>query len=196
MSVSSQNLSQSAFEQAPDEGSNRPIWLVPALHWMMAALIITAFVIGKNMEDLPRDQRLLVMGWHILVGLSVLGLFLPRIIAVIANSRIATAKTGRVQDKANFAAWIMQGILYVLMLAIPLTGLTAMTTIGRNFPVLGLFSLPNFANNHQLHEVMEGIHGTMATVMIILAGLHGVAALWHHFVLKDDVLRRYLPGKG
>ncbi|OSQ38814.1 cytochrome b [Thalassospira mesophila] len=195
MSVSLQNLSASASDQPDTAMSGRPHWLVPALHWAMAALIIAVFIVGKVMEDLPRDQRLPVMGWHILIGLSVLVLFLPRMIAVFVNARQKRAQPPENAIKTNLAARIMQGVLYFLMLAIPLAGLTAMTTIGHNFPVLGLFSLPNFADNHELHELAENIHGTMATVLIILAGLHALAALWHHFVVKDDVLRRYLPGR-
>ncbi|WP_085592710.1 cytochrome b [Thalassospira sp. MCCC 1A01428] len=195
MSVPSQNLSVSASRIVDPEGMNCPHWVVPVLHWGMAVLIVAVFIVGKIMEDLPREQRLPVMGWHILFGLSVLILFLPRIIAVLANVRRQHAISPENIVKTNLAARIMQGVLYFLMLAVPLAGLTAMTTIGRNFSVLGLFSLPNFTANHELHELAENVHGTMATILIILAGAHAGAALWHHFVVKDNVLRRYLPGR-
>jgi cytochrome b561 len=104
MSVPSQNLSASASRIVDPEGMNRPHWLVPVLHWGMAVLIVAVFIVGKIMEDLPREQRLPVMGWHILFGLAVLILFLPRIIAVLANVRRQHAASPENIVKTNLAA--------------------------------------------------------------------------------------------
>ncbi|MFH1805664.1 MAG: cytochrome b [Pseudomonadota bacterium] len=170
----------------------RPHWSVLLFHWTMAALILATFIIGQVMEDMPRAERLPVMGWHVLAGLAVLALFLPRILAV---KRDKSGTRTRPSGWTGKIAALMHGLLYLAMLILPLSGLMAVMTSGRNFPVIGLFSLPTFGDIEWLHDLAEDIHETLIPVLVVLVILHVVAALWHHFVVRDEVLARYLPGR-
>ena len=170
--------------------SRWPHWSVPAFHWIMAVLMVAAFTIGQIMEDTPRDQRLEIMGYHALVGISVLVLFFPRIWAVARLSRPHETDDPRI---IRILARVAHGILYLVMVGLPITGLIAMTTIGRNFPVAGLFELPDFGRIEWLHEAAEDVHEFFVPVLVILVVLHVVSALWHHVIRHDDVLARYVP---
>ena len=170
--------------------SRWPHWSVPALHWIMALLMAAAFGIGQVMEEVPRAERAEIMGYHALVGISVLVLFLPRILAVLHLSPPA------VQDDpllVKIMARIAHGVLYLAMIAMPVTGLLAVMTSGRNFPVAGLFSLPDLGRIEWLHEGAEEIHEFFVPVLVTLVVLHVIAAIWHHYIRHDDVLARYVP---
>jgi cytochrome b561 len=57
-----------------------------------------------------------------------------------------------------------------------------------------MFTIPApFAADRAFAEQVQGIHGLLADAIIILAAFHGAAALWHHFIRQDGVLRRMLP---
>jgi cytochrome b561 len=85
-------------------------------------------------------------------------------------------------------------LLYALLLAIPLTGW--MMSSARGFPVswFGFLQLPDFVpKDKALYEALVSTHETLAWTLAAIVALHVGAALKHHFMLKDDVLRRMLP---
>ncbi|MBO9509702.1 cytochrome b [Thalassospira sp. A3_1] len=170
--------------------SRWPHWSVPVLHWIMVLLIIGAFVIGQVMEDFPRSERGAIMGYHALLGLSVLVLFLPRIWAILRQSPVAVGDDPRI---VKMMARIAHGLLYLVMIAMPVTGLLAVMTSGRSFSVAGLFSLPDLGRIEWLHEGGEEIHEFFVPVLVSLVVLHVIAAIWHHFIRHDEVLARYVP---
>ena len=84
---------------------------------------------------------------------------------------------------------------YALLFAMPLSGLVM--SAAANYPVsyFGLFTLPDLvAPDEGLKHLMEEVHETLFLCLVALASLHVAAALKHHFVDHDDVLRRMLPG--
>ena len=85
-------------------------------------------------------------------------------------------------------------LLYVLLFAVPLSGW--LMSSARGFPVswFGFFQLPDLVpKNKVLYQALLTTHGILAWTLGIVATVHLLAALKHHFVLKDDVLRRMLP---
>ena len=88
----------------------------------------------------------------------------------------------------------MHHLLYALMLVIPLIGIVAYVWHGRVFDY-GLFQL-NFgvAMNRGVFHPAEFVHQWLAYALFGLAGLHAAAALYHHFVRRDGILMRMLPG--
>lgn len=170
--------------------SRWPHWSVPVLHWVMALLMVAAFAIGQIMEDFPRAERAEIMGYHALVGISVLVLFLPRVLAVLRLSSPAIRDDSRLVE---ISARVGHGLLYLVMIAMPVTGLLAVMTSGRNFSVAGLFSLPDLGRSEWLHEGAEEVHEFFVPILVTLVVLHVIAALWHHFIRHDDVLARYVP---
>jgi cytochrome b561 len=91
-------------------------------------------------------------------------------------------------------ARLTHALLYVLLFAVPLSGW--LMSSARGFPVswFGFLQLPDLVpKNKALYEALLTTHGILAWTLGVVATVHLVAALKHHFVLKDDVLRRMLP---
>lgn len=165
-----------------------------ALHWTIALLIIFMLGLGLWMGDLPMGvQKLQAVTLHKSIGITVLVLMLCRVVwHLVFSHRPREADTLKPIDKAAAAA--MHYTLYVLALAIPLAGWAMSSAKGRSVSVFGLFTLPDIApKNNDLGELLETCHNTMAYILIALVSLHVLAALKHHFVEKDTVLKRMLP---
>jgi cytochrome b561 len=84
--------------------------------------------------------------------------------------------------------------LYVLLATTVILGVANAWVRGNN--IFGLFSLPSFApGDKALRGQIEDLHSWSANTLVILAGIHALAGLWHHYILKDGVLRRMLPAR-
>jgi cytochrome b561 len=114
-----------------------------------------------------------------------------RILWKFANKGLPTPAGTGLLKKAAAAG---HGLLYLLILLQPISG-WAMSSAA-NFPVtfFGWFQFPAIVStNHALHESLADVHEALFYVLVTVAALHVVAALYHHFILKDDVLRRMSP---
>ncbi len=167
------------------------------LHWAIVILIVALWLLHEGAENAGEDtpQRAALMGWHISLGMTVLLLAIARIGWRIANGR-HPAPLGDVvwQHKAAAAG---HGLLYLLILAQPVSGWLVVSTAGRPVSFFGLFDFPSLAaKNHDLHEAMEGLHEWLFNALVVVAVVHVAAALYHHLRLKDDTLRRMSPFPG
>lgn len=80
------------------------------------------------------------------------------------------------------------------MFLMPLSGYVMSVSGGHDVSWFDLFKLPSLlGKNEGLHELTEEFHEVMAAVILVLVATHLLAALWHHFIVKDNVLRRMLP---
>lgn len=161
------------------------------IHWIMAAMILGLFALGSVVEAFPRGSaRDFGMMLHQSFGLLFIALLLVRL-----GVRPAASATG-----SAFVRWSARGVhiaLYVLMFATPLAGLGNQWARGRASDFFGLLSLPSpLAPDRALGKMLGEVHETAASAILVLAGIHALAALWHHFVRRDDVLRNMLPGTG
>lgn len=162
------------------------------LHWAIVLLILPQYFLAEAAEELPNGlEKLQVMTWHKSLGMLVLLLALVRIAWKIMNKGAPGPIGNDWQRKAAAAG---HGLLYLLILAQPLSG-WIMSSAG-NYPVtlFGWFQFPALVGeNHDLHELMEEVHEVLFFTLLAVAAIHVAAALYHHFVLKDGVLRRMLP---
>lgn len=166
------------------------------LHWSIVLLIIAQYVIIESAEDLPDGlEKLQTVSLHKSVGMLVLGLALVRIAWRIANrGRPAPVPMAPLQKKAAAAG---HGLLYLLVLAQPISGW--MMSSAADYPVtfFGLFQFPAIvAENEGAHEMLEDVHETLFVTLVVVAVLHALAAIYHHYWMKDDSLRRMLPFGG
>ena len=163
------------------------------LHWTIVVLIIAQYVIAETAEELPDGiEKLAVISRHKSLGMVVLVLALARIGWKLANRGRPVPVPMPAWQRMSAAAG--HGLLYLLILAQPLSG-WAMSSAA-NYPVtlFGWFQFPAIVGaNHDLHELMEEVHEVLFVAMLTIAAVHVAAALYHHFVLKDGVLRRMLP---
>ncbi len=163
------------------------------LHWLIVVLIIVQVTLATIAAELPIGvQKIAMYARHKSVGITILALAVLRLAWRWTNPRPPLPGTLKPYERG--LAGFTHAALYALLFLMPFTGW--MMTSARGFPVswFGFFQLPDFVpKNHQLYEVMKQTHDTLAFVLYAIVALHVIAALKHHFVLKDDVLRRMLP---
>jgi cytochrome b561 len=162
------------------------------LHWTIVALIIVQFTLALLAEDLPPLRKLAMLARHKSVGITILALAIIRLLWRWLNPTPPLPQTLKPYERS--LARVTHGLLYALLFAMPLTGWTMSSA--RGFPVswFGFWQLPDLVpKNHALYEALVTTHGTLAVVLCGVVALHVAAALKHHFMHKDDVLRRMLP---
>ncbi|EHL29049.1 cytochrome b [Legionella drancourtii] len=162
-----------------------------ALHWIIAVLIIALLVLGLYMVPLPFSlAKLKFYGWHKEYGFLVLFLAIFRFIWRLSN----TNPELELPWLEKLAARSMHWAFYGFMLAMPITGWLITSAAGLPASFFGWFTLPNLiAPNEQQRILFEWVHEWLGYVLIAAICLHFAAALKHHFINKDDILRRMLP---
>jgi cytochrome b561 len=161
-----------------------------AFHWTIVILIALMLYGGWTAEDLPKEERLGVMQLHAGIGLIVLILMASRLAWRISHPAPALpADLPRWQVIASKAT---HHGLYFLVILQPLLGLLVTTTSKFNLHAFGVLGL-QIAPNETIHEIGEKLHGLNALLIAGLITLHIAAALYHHFIRHDAVLKRMLP---
>ena len=162
-------------------------------HWLIVALLITQVTLAFMADDLPAGARkLTLLARHKSVGITILTLVILRLLWRLANPTPELPPTLKPYERR--LAQATHALLYVLLIAMPLSGW--MMSSARGFPVswFGFFQLPDLVpKSRPLYDVLMDVHHVLAWTLVGLAVLHGAAALKHHFWHKDDVLKRMLP---
>jgi cytochrome b561 len=162
-----------------------------ALHWTVFALVVVVGVLGLLHDNWPRETQAFWINLHAMIGLLLLAVVLVRIVW-----RQLHAPPELPEDAGEIAHRLsapLHLVLYALLLAIPALGIITFIWHGRVFD-FGLFKIdPGVTRDKAIFHPTEDWHGNLAWALFGLAGLHALAALWHHFVRKDGVLRRMLP---
>ncbi len=163
------------------------------LHWLVVLLVIGQFVLANLADGLPPGMaKLGMLARHKSVGLTVLALALLRLLWRISQPTPSLPPAMPVLQKR-----LAQGthvLLYGLLLAMPLSGW--LMSSAKNYPVswFGLFQLPDLvAPSEGAYRGLHGAHEALAGLLVLTALLHLLGALKHHFLDRDDVLRRMLP---
>ena len=164
-----------------------------SFHWIIAALIVTQFVLAYMADDLPNGMhKLALLARHKSFGMTILMLAVLRLLWRLTHP--APALPAGMTSAERFLARASHFAFYVLLFAMPLTGW--MMSSAKNYSVswFGLFTWPNLiGKNAHAFELLQSTHETLSIVLLSIASLHILAALKHHFWNKDDVLRRMLP---
>ncbi|MES1975547.1 MAG: cytochrome b [Pseudomonadota bacterium] len=172
-----------------DRYSRGAIWL----HWVIAVLVIVNLLIGLLHESLL-DGVKGAIPLHKSIGITVLALTLARIAWRLGHRPppLPASMTGW----SRLAAHAAHAGLYALLLALPLTGwiMTSGAKVPRPTSFFGLFDLPLLPVSRALGGAAHESHGLLGWVMLLLVGIHVAAALRHHFMLRDSVLARMIPG--
>jgi cytochrome b561 len=167
---------------------------IVALHWLtVICLCLAAGLILIRDEVAGRAARQWLLEGHRHFGLFVLALFFVRLIVRV--------RAGKLQGESGMsaamraAAAVTHIALYALLLAQPLLGWALSNAQGRPVHLFGL-TLPALVGaDEDLADSLQTWHVDAAWLLLALVVLHVSAALWHHFVLRDGVLRRMLPGR-
>ena len=163
------------------------------LHWLIVALVITQVTLATLADDLPASmKKLTLMSRHKSIGITVLMLVVLRLLWRWRNP--IPDLPPPVKPFERRLARAAHALFYVLLIAIPITGWLMSSARGFSVSWFGLFQLPDLVSKSKpLYLMLMDTHDTLAWTLVGLAGLHAAAALRHHFMLRDDVLRRMLP---
>ena len=164
-----------------------------SLHWLTFVLIACGFALAVYMVDLPPSpQKLKYFSWHKWIGVTVFMFALARLAWRLTHP--VPALPAILPAWQQRAATSVHAALYVLILAIPLTGWLYSSAAGLPTVYLGLVQLPDLLiKDNALAAQLKLVHITLNYTLLTLVVIHAAAALKHHVVDRDDVLRRMLP---
>lgn len=160
------------------------------LHWITLALLIGVYACIELREMYPRgsDLREALKMWHFMLGLTVFFLVWVRITARWFG---ITPPIVPAAPKWQLAiANIVELALYSLMILLPILGWLTLSAEGKPIPFFGAQLPALVGESKQLAERTEELHVTLATFGYFLVGLHAAAALFHHYVRRDNTLKR------
>ena len=165
------------------------------LHWLVALLIFSALILGWTMTDMAiSPQRLKAFNYHKWIGVTVLWLAVLRLAWKLTHPAPPLLPMPRWQQLAAHAG---HGLLYLLMLAMPVTGWIYSNAAGYPIVYLGRIPLPTLvARDRALAAQWVQVHHWLAFALAAVIAGHVLAALHHHFVVRDGTLRRMLAWRG
>jgi cytochrome b561 len=171
-------------------------YTIPAiiLHWLIALLIVCAFVLGLVMTDIPglTPTKLKYYSWHKWLGITVLALAAARLLWRLKQK--PPALPAGMSAKQVKAAEAGHWLLYILMFAVPISGYLYTTAAGVPVVYLGLIQIPSlFDASPALKEALKPLHYWLNMLLAAVVAGHVLAALKHQFIDKDGLLKRMLP---
>lgn len=170
--------------------------IAQGFHWLIVLMFVVMMALGIYMHDLPPNQfKLEIYTYHKSLGVTVLLLMLLRLGWRFANP--VPPYPDSMSGPERLAAHASHFLLYGLMIALPVIGILHSNVSGFAVTVWWLVELPPILGQDQsLAEPLGETHELLAFALLGLMVLHAAAAIRHHVILKDDVLRRMLPGRG
>ena len=164
-----------------------------AFHWCTVLLIIWVGVLGLMHDSWPKKTQAFWINMHALSGLLLWVLVIARF--WWRTRHVPPALPADIGEFSLRLSTAVHWLLYVLMLIIPIVGIITFIGHGRSFD-FGLFQLNvGIRSNRAIFHPTEDIHGYLAYALFTLAGVHALAALWHHFIRHDTVLGRMWPSR-
>ncbi len=164
------------------------IWL----HWLTAGLVIALWLEAQVIDFFGRggNAEVYMRSLHITLGVTFALVLAVRVLWRLTGARRPKFAENdvleRIAHATHYGLYILAGVVVIMGL---------LTVWMQGDSIWNLFTVPAYdpANVRALGHWMQGWHGVAANTILIVAGLHAAAALVHHFLLRDDVLRRMLP---
>lgn len=158
-----------------------------SFHWLVVVLLFAMFLIGKYMSGLPNDaEKIAPLGIHITLGIVTLIVVVARFIARFRLPKPAPATTGNA-----FLDWIGKAVhyaLYALVFLMAISGMSLSIQSGLLPIIFGGSGAALPADFYAFNA--RALHGVVAPALALLVALHVGAALYHQFLLKDNLLAR------
>lgn len=161
------------------------------IHWVMSASIIIMLIVGFIMVNIaPSDQKWQIYNIHKAVGLIIFFLVFLRIIWTLSN--IIVKAPLDLPDWQKKTARFNHILLYLLMIIMPLSGTLMSLTGGHDINFFDLLTIKSFMQSKEIAGTFWSIHLYSAIILVAAMILHVAAALYHHFIRKDNVLMRMI----
>ncbi|WP_050462576.1 cytochrome b [Herbaspirillum autotrophicum] len=164
------------------------------LHWFIFLLFVIALATIEYRGEVPKGDPLrdTLKTVHMLAGQLV---FLALLLRVAARFRFGVPPEVAGPRWQTWSAGVVHGLLYLTMLALPVTGVLFTQAGGKDVSFFGL-TLPHLiAASPDLKTSIKAVHEFIGNAVYYLVGLHVLGALWHHLILKDGTLRRMLSAR-
>lgn len=167
-------------------------WTAITLHWATALLVISAAVLGIYMHELQfSPTKLKLYSYHKWIGVTVFLFALMRLAWRLAHP--APSVPEGMPSWERMAAKGAHAALYIFMIVVPVAGWVMSSAHGFQTVYLGIVPIPDLlGKDKELAEMLEKAHAFFSLSFMALVALHAAAALKHHFINKDNVLRRML----
>jgi cytochrome b561 len=166
------------------------------LHWLIVLLIIAQWVIAEHADDLPNGlEKLRTLDLHKSIGMTVFMLAIIRLVWRWTNP--VPALEGVTQGWERWLAGVSHVALYLLIFAMPISGWLMSSAHAYSVSWFHLFQWPDLLQaDHELAERLESLHKLLFKILVGVAVLHALGALKHHFIDRNEVLKRMLPFGG
>lgn len=169
--------------------------IIIALHWFMLLLIVAVYSFIEFRGIFPKgsEPRELMKMFHFSLGLTVLALVLVRLVVRIRTSTPPIIPKPKALEQR--AAKLIHILIYVFMIGMPLLGWLILSAGGKVIPFFGLELPALIAENKGLAKQLHELHETVGVIGYFLLGGHSLAALFHHYIRRDNTLGRMSPFK-
>lgn len=166
-----------------------------ALHWLMLVLFVAVYACMELKGFFPRgsDTREALKAWHFMLGMLIFALVWPRIASRLM-SRASAIEPEPSKWEAT-SAKLAHLALYAFMIVMPLLGWLLLSAAGKPIPFFGLELPALLEKNKETADVLKEVHETLGNAGYFLIALHAAAALYHHYIKRDNTLIRMLIKK-
>jgi cytochrome b561 len=164
------------------------------LHWALLALLIVEFSIAWTMPEVEKDTRPVgLIAWHLFFGTLILTVVLLRILWHFTQTTPDSVPMPRWQE---LTAKITHRLLYIVLVVLPLMGWANASSRGWDVKLFGFIPLPALApKESDWGHALGDVHQAVAIGLLVLVALHVAAAVYHQWILRDNLLQRMLPPK-
>lgn len=166
-----------------------------ALHWLMVWLLLAIFCVGVYMHELPLSPwKLKIYSWHKWAGVTALLLVFARLAWRTAHR--PPALPSAMPPVMKLASHAGHALLYLLMIAIPVSGWLMSSAKGFQTVYFGVLPIPDLLEkNKELGDLLAEVHKLLNFALAAVVVGHAGAAVKHHVIDKDDVMIRMLPNR-
>jgi cytochrome b561 len=156
------------------------------IHWLTLLLFIAAVYLGHTLDEMKEAaDKMRLYPIHFIVGDLIFILTLLRAYFLYKDGKLAPVEGG--SAIANKVATGIHHFLYFLLIALPVSGMIMISSSG----LLEALRLHDASKLPDLEKLtIHGVHGALVAILVLTIGLHALAALYHQFILKDNLIRR------
>jgi cytochrome b561 len=167
--------------------------LARLLHWLVVLLLIAQYAVAWTMPDIRRDTLPVgLVAWHLSLGTALLFVMVARLLWRVLHP----APPSQGPELLMRLSKLGHASIYVLLFVVPILGWINASSRGYAVTLFGAIPLPPLsATGSGFGHEAGDIHALLTWVLLALIGVHVLAALYHHFVLRDDTLSRMMPGQ-
>ncbi|MBD1576002.1 cytochrome b561 [Vibrio sp. S11_S32] len=166
-----------------------------ALHWLILLLIAVTYaaIELKGFIPKPNPWHNYIKIIHFNAGILVLVLMLLRV--YLKKKYTSPAISPKPPAWQTGLSHLAHSLLYLGFIALPILGISLLFVAGKSWPLLGISMPAASIADKATAGTIKDFHEWIANAGYFVIGIHAIAALYHHYVVKDDTLVRMMPNK-